>query len=130
MKTELFYLTLVTAFTGLLWLPYILDRIAVRGVIDAVGYPENPKPQSAWAQRLMKAHANAVENLAVFATLVLVAHALGVSNAAIATASMVYFWARVIHAAAYTFAVPWVRTLAFAAGFFAQAAIAWQLLGR
>jgi uncharacterized MAPEG superfamily protein len=130
MKTELFYLTLVTAFTGLLWLPYILDRIAVRGVTDAVGYPENPKLQSAWAQRLMKAHANAVENLAVFATLVLAAHALGVSNAAIATASMVYFWARVVHAAAYTFAVPWVRTLSFAAGFFAQAAIAWQLLGR
>ena len=130
MKTELFYLTLVTAFTGLLWLPYILDRIAVRGVIDAVGYPENPKPQSAWAQRLMKAHANAVENLAVFATLVLAAHVLGVSNAAIATASMVYFWARVVHALSYTFAVPWVRTLSFAAGFFAQAAIAWQLLGR
>ena len=130
MKTELFYLTLVTAFTGLLWLPYILDRIAVRGVTDAVGYPENPKPQSAWAQRLMKAHANAVENLAVFATLVLAAHVLGVSNAAIATASMVYFWARVVHALSYTFAVPWVRTLSFAAGFFAQAVIAWQLLGR
>ena len=130
MKTELFYLTLVTAFTGLLWLPYILDRIAVRGIIDAVGYPENPKPQSAWARRLMKAHANAVENLAIFATLVLAAHALGISNAAIATASMVYFWARVVHAAAYTFAVPWVRTLSFTAGFFAQATIAWQLLGR
>jgi hypothetical protein len=25
--------------------------------------------------------------------------------------------------------VPWVRTLAFAAGFCAQAAIAWQLVG-
>jgi len=130
MKTELLYLTLVTAFTGLLWLPYILDRIAVRGIADAVGYPENPKPQSPWAQRLMKAHANAVENLAVFAILVLVAHALGLSNSAIATASMVYFWARVVHALAYTFAVPWVRTLSFAVGFFAQAAIAWQLLMR
>jgi uncharacterized MAPEG superfamily protein len=130
MKTELLYLTLVTAFTGLLWLPYILDRLAVRGIADAVGYPDHPKPQSPWAQRLMKAHANAVENLVVFATLVLVAHALGVSGGAIATASVVYFWARVVHAAAYTFAVPWVRTLAFAAGFCAQAAIAWQLLAR
>jgi uncharacterized MAPEG superfamily protein len=130
MKTELLYLTLVTAFTGLLWLPYILDRLAVRGLADAVGYPANPKPQSPWAQRLMKAHANAVENLVVFATLVLAAHALGVSGGAIATASVVYFWARVVHAAAYTLAVPWVRTLAFAAGFCAQAAIAWQLLAR
>ena len=130
MKPELLYLTLVTAFTGLLWLPYILDRIAVRGIMDAVGYPENPKPQSPWARRLMKAHANAVENLVVFATLVLVAHAVGITNSTIATACMVYFWARIVHALAYTLAVPWVRTLAFAVGFFAQAAIAWQLLAR
>jgi uncharacterized MAPEG superfamily protein len=128
MKTELFYLVLVAAFTGLLWVPYILDRIAVRGIGDAVGYPENPKPQSPWAQRLMKAHANAVENLAVFAALMLAAHAIGISNGTIAAASIVYFWARIVHAVAYTMAVPWVRTLAFAVGFFAQAAIAWQLL--
>ena len=64
MKTELFYLALVTAFTGVLWIPYIIDRATVRGLMDAVGYPENPKPQSPWAQRLMKAHANAVEKVA------------------------------------------------------------------
>ena len=86
MKTELLYLTLVTALTGLLWLPYILDRVATRGLLDAVGYPENPKPQSPWAVRLMRAHDNAVENLVVFAALVLVANAAGVSNSAIATA--------------------------------------------
>jgi len=108
--------------------PYILDRIATRGLMDAVGYPEHPKPQSAWAQRMMKAHDNAVENLVVFAALVLAAHALGVSNGAIATAAVVYFWARVVHLAAYTFGIPWVRTLAFAVGFFAQATIAWQIL--
>ena len=130
MKTELFYLVCVTALTGLLWVPYVLDRLAVRGLMDAVGYPDNPKPQSPWAQRLMKAHGNAVENLVVFATLVLAAQAAGISNGAIATAALVYFWARVVHALAYTFAVPWVRTLAFTAGFFAQAVIAWQLLVR
>ena len=130
MKTELLYLALVTAFTALLWVPYILDRIAVGGLADAVGYPEHPKPQSPWARRLMKAHANAVENLVVFAPLILLAHVLGVTGAAIGTAAIVYFWARVIHALAYTFAVPWVRTLAFAVGFFAQATVAWQLLVR
>jgi uncharacterized MAPEG superfamily protein len=130
MKTELLYLTLVTVLTGLLWVPYILDRLAVRGLADAVGYPEDPKPQSPWARRLMKAHANAVENLVVFATLVLVAQALGISNGTIATASVVYFWARLVHAAAFAFGIPWVRTLAFTVAFFAQAAIAWQILGR
>lgn len=128
MKTELFYLTCVTAFTGLLWVPYILDRVLVRGLMDAVGYPEAPKPQSPWAQRLMKAHANAVENLVVFAPLVLLAHALGVTGAAIATSAAVYFWARVAHAASYTVAIPWVRTLSFTVGFLSQACIVWQLL--
>lgn len=130
MKTELMYLTWVTVLTGLLWVPYILDRIFVLGLSDAVGYPVNPKPQSGWAARLMKAHSNAVENLVVFAALVLVAHAAGVSNGATTTACMVFFWARVVHVLAYTFAVPWVRTLAFAVGFFAQATLAWQLLAR
>ena len=130
MNTELLYLALVTAFTGVLWLPYVLDRIIVRGLMDAVGYPDHPKPQSPWAQRLMKAHANAVENLVVFATLILLAHALSITSAAIATAAVVYFWARVVHAVSYTLGVPWVRTLSFAAGFCAQAVVAWQILMR
>jgi uncharacterized MAPEG superfamily protein len=130
MKTELVYLTWVTALTGLLWVPYILDRIAVWGITDAVGYPANPKPQSPWAARMIKAHYNAVENLVVFAALVLAAHAAGISSSATATACVVYFWARVAHAAAYTFALPWARTLAFAIGFFAQATLAWQLLAK
>lgn len=128
MKTELLYLVYVTALTGLLWVPYILDRIGKWGLVAAVGYPDPPPAQSPWARRLMKAHLNAVENLVVFAALVLAAHALGVSNNVIATAAIVYFWARLVHVLAYTFAVPWVRTLAFAVGFFAQAAIAWQLV--
>ena len=129
MKTELLYLVWVTVLTGLIWIPYILDRIAVWGLAEAVGYPENPKPQSAWARRMMKAHVNAVENLVIFATLVLAAQALNVTNNVTATACVVYFWARVVHLGAYTFGVPWVRTLAFAVGFCAQAAIAWQLVG-
>lgn len=128
MKPELFYLALVTAFTGVLWIPYILNRIAVRGLMDAVGYPDNPKPQPPWAQRLMKAHTNAVENLIVFAPLVLMANALGITGASIGLSALVYFWARVVHAAAYTLAVPWVRTLSFFVGFLSQACIAWQIL--
>lgn len=130
MKTELMYLVWVTTLTGLVWIPYILDRIAVQGLTDAVGYPENPKPQSPWAKRMMAAHDNAVENLVIFAGLVLAAHALGVSNSATATACMVYFWARVVHLLAYTFAIPWIRTLAFAVGFFAYMTLAWQILAK
>lgn len=127
MKTELMSLVWVTVLTAVIWIPYILDRIMTWGLMDTVGYPANPKPQSPWAARMIKAHDNAVENLVVFAALVLTAHVLGVSNEATVTACCVYFWARVVHLAAYTFRIPWVRTLAFVAGFGSQMTLAWQI---
>ena len=39
MKTELQYLVYVTVFTGLLWVAYILDRIATRGLVDPSATP-------------------------------------------------------------------------------------------
>jgi len=130
MNTEILYLVCVTLLTALLWVPYVLDRFVVWGIPDTVGYPANPKPQSPWAQRLMAAHENAVENLVVFAALVLAAHAASVSNDATILAAKLYFWSRVVHALAYTFKVPWVRTLAFLGGWAAQMIFAWQLLAR
>ena len=128
MTSELMSLTWVTALTAVMWVPYILNMIAVRGLKDALGYPENPPPLAPWAQKMKAAHYNAVENLVVFAALVLVADAAGVSNDVTVTACQVYFWARVVHFLGYTFAVPGVRTRAFAAGFFCQAALVLQLI--
>lgn len=128
MSVELKYLVLVTTFTALLWIPYILNTIMVRGLVDAVGYPENPKPLAPWARRMKAAHYNAIENLAVFAALVLVAHVAGVKGEATALAGMIYFWARVVHVLAYTLAIPWVRTLAFAVGFGCQITFACKIL--
>ena len=76
----------------------------------------------------MKAHQNAVENLVVFGVLVLVAHAMGITDQTIASAAVAFFWARVVHALAYAFKLPWVRTLSFFVGFLAQAVIAWKVL--
>ena len=130
MKAELTYLVWVTILTGLMWIPYVLDRVAVRGLVESVGYPQSPKPQSPWAQRIKAAHGNAVENLVIFATLVLVANALGITSGATAFAAALYFWSRAVHVVAYTFALPWVRTLAFTGGFAAQAIFAWQITVR
>lgn len=130
MKPELAYLTWSVVLTGIIWIPYVLDRVHVGGLLDAVGYPEQPKPLSAWARRMKAAHANAIENLVLFATLVLTANAIGVSNDVTRLACIVYFWSRVVHLGAYTFAVPWLRSLAFVATFLAQASLACQLLSR
>ena len=35
-KAELFWLTLTTVLTGLVWVPYILDRMAVRGLMGTL----------------------------------------------------------------------------------------------
>jgi uncharacterized MAPEG superfamily protein len=129
MSTELNYLVLVTTFTALIWIPYILNMIMVRGVADAVGYPENPKPMAPWATRMKAAHYNAVENLVVFAALVLVAHLAGIKGGPTATACVIYFWARVVHLVACTFAIPWVRTLAFVVGWGCQMTLAFKILG-
>ena len=128
MTSELTSLIWVTALTAILWVPYTLNTIAVRGLMDAVGYPADPKPLAGWAQKMKAAHANAVENLVVFAALVLIANAAGVSNETTVLACTVYLWSRVVHLLAYTFAIPWVRTLSFVAGFACQVAIILQLI--
>jgi uncharacterized MAPEG superfamily protein len=129
MDTQLQYLTYATLLTAVIWIPYILNEIMVRGLMDALGYPASPKPLAPWATRLKAAHYNAVENLVVFATLVLVANAMHLSNHAIVMSCIVYFWARVAHLLAYAFAIPGVRTLAFVIGWLAQLCIAWHILG-
>ncbi len=128
MTIELTYLTWVVTLTALMWAPYILNLIVVRGLLDAVGYPDDPKPMAPWATRMKAAHYNAVENLVVFGALVLIAHAGGVSNDATALACAIYFWSRVVHLVVYTLGVPWIRTLAFVVGLGCQLTLAWQIL--
>ena len=76
----------------------------------------------------MRAHTNAVENLVVFAPLVLTLNALGISTSATATACAVFFWARLAHYLVFTFGIPVVRTLSFAVGFAAQAVLVLTIL--
>lgn len=128
MTSELLSLTWVTALSAIMWVPYILNMIAVRGLINAVGYQDEPLPLANWAQRMKAAHYNSVENLVVFATLVLIANAAGISNDVTVLACEMYFWARLVHLLSYTFGIPWVRTLSFVGGWVCQIAILWQIL--
>jgi len=128
MTPELKYLAYSAVLTSLLWIPYILNVIARNRLSDAVGYPTQPLAMAAWAERLKKAHYNAVENLVVFASLVLVANALDISNNATTSAAAAYFWARLVHPVAYTLGIPWVRTLSFAVAWGGILCIAWQVI--
>jgi uncharacterized MAPEG superfamily protein len=121
MSKELLWLTLTVVLTGLLWIPYMIDRAKVRGLQAAM---DNPKPgdtpQSPWAMRLYFAHTNAVENLIVFAPLVLILDSINISTGVTVVTCAVYFWTRLAHAVLYAFGVPVLRTVAFTIGFLCQ----------
>jgi uncharacterized MAPEG superfamily protein len=124
MSRELFWLTATVILTGLLWIPYIIDRAKVRGLWAAMDNPSpTDKPPSPWARRLFFAHDNAVENLVIFAPLVLILDSLNITSATTVAACAVYFWARLAHAIIYTIGTPVLRTLAFCVGFLAQAVL-------
>jgi uncharacterized MAPEG superfamily protein len=130
MKPELYWLALTATITGLFWIPYILNRAAHRGIPGAFLTPkmEEASVESEWAQRARRAHGNAVENLVVFAALVLTANLAGVSNSTTASAAAVYFWARLGHYVVLTLGIPYARTAIWTISWVAQMVIAWQVL--
>lgn len=121
LSKELFWLTMTCILTLVIWIPYLLDRVMVRGLWATLDNPSaHDKPQSPWAHRLYFAHTNAVDNLVTFAPLVLILNSLDVSTRTTAIACAVYFWSRLAHAIVYAFGLPVFRTLAFVVGFLAQ----------
>jgi len=127
---ELFWLTLVTLATGLMWVPHILQLIAQEGLFQAIYDPSREMPHKViWAQRARRAHENAVENLAIFAPLVILVAVAGSGTEQTALAAMIFFFARVGHFLAYAMAIPFARVLSFAIGWGCQMIFAFNLLG-
>jgi uncharacterized MAPEG superfamily protein len=129
LSTELTILTLAAVFTGLLWVPIIINRLREMGPWRALRNPEpDIRPHAAWAYRLANAHRNAIENLVVFAPLVLTLSVAHRETAATATACQLFLAARVAHALIYTFGIPLLRTVAFVVGVACQIFLAAHLL--
>lgn len=105
--------------TLLVWsvvLAFVQVLIAVQGAMMQVGLPalagnREPEPKiTGWAGRAQRAQRNLVENLVVFAALVLVAVAAGKTNDMTLLGAQIFFWARVAYAAVYIAGIPWLRT--------------------
>lgn len=130
MPQEIFWLALSAAMTGLLWVPYIINRVRELGLPSLAWFPPpDPPPKAAWAARAVRAHINAVENLVVFAPLALAVPLSGASTPVTITACGVYFFARVAHCLISVLGLPIIpRTLAFLVGVAAQMTLALRLL--
>jgi uncharacterized MAPEG superfamily protein len=107
----------------LLWSAVLAVALVIVAVIGAqlqVGLPtlignrEGLPEITGWAGRAQRAHRNLLENLVLFAILVLTAKAVGVANTTTELGAYLFFWGRVAHAVVYIAGLPWVRTAAWA----------------
>jgi uncharacterized MAPEG superfamily protein len=128
MTLELMYLVWSAALT------FVLVLIAVSGATLQVGLPtlagnrESLPDMESWAGRAQRAHRNMLESLVLFAILVLVAKAAGISNAMTVLGAQLFFWGRVAHAVLYIAGIPWARTAAWGVSVVGLALIFWQLV--
>lgn len=90
--------------------------VAVLGAVLQVGLPAlagnraNLPAIEGWAGRAQRAHRNMLENIVLFAALVLVAQVAGKANAMTALGAQLFFWGRLGYAFVYLAGVPWLRT--------------------
>ena len=97
------------------------------GLTALAGNREELPALTGWAGRARRAHLNMLENLVMFAALVLIAEAAGRDNAMTALGAAIFFWARLAYAVIYVAGIAWLRTAAWFVSVIGMALIAIQL---
>jgi uncharacterized MAPEG superfamily protein len=114
---------MTTELTLLIWavaLTFVQVLVAVAGATLQVRLPrlagnrEGLPELTGWAGRAQRAHWNMIENLPLFAALVLVAHAGGISTSMTVLGAQLFIWARLAYAIIYVAGIPWLRTASWA----------------
>lgn len=127
---ELTWLAASTLLAALAWVPHVLHRIGTHGLFVAMGKSIDrltPEPGS-WPDRAQRAHTNSIENLAVFAPLLLSVVVAGLTSPGTLLAAQIYFFARLGHYVVYVLGVPVMRTLLFFVGLGCQVFLAGKFL--
>jgi uncharacterized MAPEG superfamily protein len=97
-------------------LTFVQMLIASVGAQLQVGLPalagnrENLPEIRGWAGRARRAQYNMLENLVLFAVLVLVAVLTGKTNEATLVGAQMFFYARIVYLLLYLIGIPWLRT--------------------
>jgi uncharacterized MAPEG superfamily protein len=97
-------------------LAFVQVLVAVQGAMMQVGLPalaanrESQPELTGWAGRAQRAQLNMVENLLLFAPLVLVAVVADKTNTTTLLGAQIFFWARVAYAGVYVAGIVWLRT--------------------
>ena len=128
MKAELSLLV----WAGLLTL--VQAVVAVQGALMQVGLAKlagnrDGLPEiTGWGGRAARAHRNMLENLVLFAILVLVAVIAGKTNSATLMGAQIFVGARIVYALVYIVGIPWLRTAVWGISVIGLAMIFLQLI--
>ena len=98
-------------------LMFLQMLVAAQGAFMQVGLARLASNRDAmpeitgWGGRARRAHLNMLENIALFAPLVVVAVIAGKTNAMTLLGAQIFLWARVAYAVTYIAGIIWLRTL-------------------
>ena len=119
-------------YSALLLLVIILLQaglaIAQNGLRAQAGSRDSLPEPSVLRARLLRLSANMQENLVMFAIVVLVANAAGVSNETTVLGASIFFYARLAHAVIYAFGWPMIRPLFYFVSLYGMIIIALEVL--
>jgi uncharacterized MAPEG superfamily protein len=108
--------------------------IAVQGALMQVGLAKlagnrDGLPEiTGWGGRAARAHRNMLENLVLFAILVLAAVIAGKTNSATLMGAQIFLAARIVYALVYIVGIPWLRTAVWGISVIGLAMIFLQLI--
>jgi uncharacterized MAPEG superfamily protein len=92
------------------------------------GNREGLRPFTGWAGRAQRAHHNMLQNLVLFAALVLIAVVTNKTNSTTLLGAQLFFWARLVYALVYLAGIPWLRTAVWTVSVIGMILIFGQLL--
>jgi uncharacterized MAPEG superfamily protein len=98
------------------------------GLVRLAGNREGMPEFTGWAGRAARAHRNMLENLVLFAILVLVAVLADKTNGTTLLGAQLFLYARVAYAVVYVAGIPWLRTGIWAVSIVGLAMIFLQLI--
>ena len=128
MSIELTMLVYSTVLFLVVILAQAVLGIVQNGLVAQAGSRDSLPEPSVLRQRMQRLTANLQENLVMFAIVVLVANAMGITNEATALAAAIFFYARVAHAIVYAFGWPMIRPLFYFVSLYAIVRILLEIL--
>ncbi|HXU43229.1 MAG TPA: MAPEG family protein [Burkholderiales bacterium] len=128
MKPELMLLAWAVILTLAQMLVAATGAASQYGPMPLFGNREGLPALMGWAGRAQRAHRNMLENLVLFAALVLVAVVSQKTNGTTLLGAQLFLWARLAYAVIYLAGIPYLRTAAWLVSVIGLVLIFLQLL--